>query len=149
MPALFKDSAIAAGVPEHIRTRYRDLHELHVENIALARRIGVRIAMGSDAGTPGNHCGDSMQELEVMVHKCGFPALEAIQAATINAATMMRVEAELGSVEPGKFADLIATRANPLDDIGTLRAVAFVMKDGRVVRHDRQGACGGRASANL
>jgi imidazolonepropionase-like amidohydrolase len=137
MPALFKDAAIAAGVPEHIRARYRDLHELHVENIALARRIGVRIAMGSDAGTPGNHCGESMQELEVMVRKCGFSALEAIQAATIHAASMMRVDQELGSVAPGKLADLIATRANPLEDIGTLRSLALVMKDGRVVRHER------------
>jgi imidazolonepropionase-like amidohydrolase len=137
MPALFKDAAIAAGVPEHIRARYRDLHELHVGNIALARRVGVRIAMGSDAGTPGNHCGGSMQELEVMVRKCGFAPLEAIQAATIHAASMMRVDKELGSVEPGKFADLIATRANPLDDITTLGSVALVMKDGRIVRHER------------
>jgi imidazolonepropionase-like amidohydrolase len=137
MPALFQDPVIAAGVPEHIRSRYRDLHTLHVENISLARRIGVRIAMGSDAGTPGNHCGESMQELEVMVKKCGFTTLEAIQAATINAATMMRVDRELGSVEPGKLADLIAMRGNPLDDIAALRSVAFVMKDGRIARHER------------
>jgi imidazolonepropionase-like amidohydrolase len=136
MPALFRDAAIAAGVPEHIRARYRDLHEMHVANISLARRLGVRIAMGTDAGTPGNHCGDNMQELEVMVRKCGFSALEAMQAATINAATMMRMDQELGSVETGKVADLIATRANPLDDVSALRAVAFVMKDGRVARHD-------------
>jgi imidazolonepropionase-like amidohydrolase len=136
MPALFQDPVIAAGVPEHIRTRYRDLHDIHVANISLARRLGVCIAMGTDAGTPGNHCGDNMQELEVMVRKCGFSALEAVQAATINAATMMRIDQELGTVETGKIADLIATPANPLDDISALRGVAFVMKDGRVVRHD-------------
>ena len=93
--------------------------------------------MGTDAGTPGNHCGNNMQELEVMVQKCGFTTLEAIQAATINAATMMRVDAQLGSVETGKFADLIATRANPLEDIAALRSLALVMKDGHIVRHEQ------------
>jgi len=134
MPAMFHDAAFADAVPAHIRARYGDLHARHVENISLARRIGVRIAMGTDAGTPGNHCGDNMQELEIMVGKCGFPALEAIQAATIDAAAMMKLDKDLGSLVAGKMADIIATRANPLDDISALKSVCFVMKDGQIAK---------------
>jgi imidazolonepropionase-like amidohydrolase len=134
MQAMFQDDGFASGVPEHIRARYSELHALHVANISLARRLGVRIAMGTDAGTPGNHCGDNMQELQVMVRKCGFSPLAAIQSATINAASMMRLDSNLGTLEPGKIADIVATRANPLDDIGALRAVNFVMKDGQVAK---------------
>jgi imidazolonepropionase-like amidohydrolase len=134
-PAMFKDPTFAARVPEHIKRRYSEIHEIHVANISLARRLGVRIAMGTDAGTPGNHCGDNMQELEVMVGKAGFSTLEAIQAATIGAASMMRLENDLGTLEPGKLADIIATRENPLDTIGALRSVHFVMKDGHIAKH--------------
>jgi imidazolonepropionase-like amidohydrolase len=135
-PAMFRDPTIAAGAPDHVRRRYAEIHEIHVANISLARRLGVRIAMGTDAGTPGNHCGDNMQELEVMVRRAGFSSLEAIQAATIGAAAMMRLENDLGALEPGKLADIIATEENPLDDIGALRSVHFVMKEGRIAKHE-------------
>jgi imidazolonepropionase-like amidohydrolase len=134
--AMFRDPEFAAAVPDHIRARYREIHDIHVANIRLARRLGVRIAMGSDAGTPGNHCGDNMQELEVMVREAGFSALEAMQAATIVAASLMRLDDNLGTLEPGKLADIIATKQNPLDGVSALRAVSFVMKDGRVAKHE-------------
>ncbi len=134
-PAMFQDPVFAAAVPAHIRRRYADIHEIHTANISLARRLGVRIAMGTDAGTPGNHCGDNMQELEVMVRKAGFSTLAAIQAATTGAAAMMRLDKDLGTLESGKLADIIATRDNPLDDVKALRSVCFVMKDGRVAKH--------------
>jgi imidazolonepropionase-like amidohydrolase len=132
--AMFTDPAFAASVADHIRQRYRELHEMHVANISLARKLGVRIAMGTDAGTPGNHCGDNMQELEVMVREAGFSPLEAIQSATLGGAALLRVENELGTLEPGKLADIIATRKNPLDDISALRAVHFVMKEGEIAK---------------
>ncbi|MFI4891251.1 MAG: amidohydrolase family protein [Steroidobacterales bacterium] len=135
-PAMFKDPVFAAAVPAHIQKRYAEIHEVHTANINLARRLGVRIAMGTDAGTPGNHCGDNMQELEVMVLKAGFSSLEAIKAATTGAAAMMRLDRDLGTLEPGKIADIIATAANPLNDISALRAVHFVMKDGRIAKHE-------------
>ena len=91
--------------------------------------------MGSDAGTPGNHCGDNLQELEVMVKEAGFSTLEAIQAATLEAATMMRVDKELGSLDVGKMADVVVLETNPLDDISAVRAVSFVMKDGVVYKN--------------
>lgn len=137
--AMFQDAAFAGAVPEHIRQRYEEIHAIHVANISLARRLGVRVAMGTDVGTPGNHCGDNMQELEVMVGECGFTTLEAIQSATLGATAMMRLDKDLGTLEVGKFADIIATKANPLDEIRALRSVHFVMKDGRVAKHEAAG----------
>jgi imidazolonepropionase-like amidohydrolase len=134
--AMFQDPSFAAGVADHIRARYRELHETHVANISLARRLGVRIAMGTDSGTPGNHCGDNMQELEVMVKEAGFSSLEAIQAATTGAAAMMHLDTNLGTIEVGKLADIIATQDNPLDDISALRSVHFVMKEGNIAKHE-------------
>ena len=62
-------------------------------------------------------------------------ALAAIQAATMGAAAMMRLDKDLGTLEPGKIADIIATRDNPLDDVKALRSVSFVMKEGRIAKH--------------
>ena len=134
-PAMFSDPKFAQKVPQYLRERYDEMHHTHIENIKLARRLGVKIAMGSDAGTPGNHCGENMQELEIMVREAGFSPLQAIQAATVQAAEMMRVENCSGSLEPGKFADIIATTRDPLEDISALRDVAFVMKGGKVVKN--------------
>lgn len=135
--AMFADPAFAGRVPAHIRDRYRDIHELRVEMLKTAKRTGVKIAMGTDVGTPGNHAGDNMQELEVMVKQCGFTPAEAIWSATMEAARMMRLDGDLGSLEAGKLADIIAVPEDPLDDIAALRRVFFVMKEGVVYRNDR------------
>lgn len=135
--AMFADPDFAARVPPHIRDRYRDIHTLRVEMLKTAKRCGAKIAMGTDVGTPGNHAGDNMQELEVMVNECGFNPQEAIWSATMEAARMMGLDGELGSLEPGKIADIIAVAENPLDDMAALRGVFFVMKDGTVHRNDR------------
>jgi len=68
--------------------------------------------------------------------KHGMPASAAIQAATMNAATLLGVEKEVGSLEPGKAADLIAVAGNPTSDVTVLKAVKFVMKDGRVFKDE-------------
>jgi len=138
--ALFTEPAFAAKVTAHVRARYEEIRAIHVENIRTARRLKVRIVMGSDAGTPGNHCGDNMQELEVMVKQAGFSALEAIRAATLDAAEMMRIDDQYGCIEAGKAADLIAVRVNPLEDISALRNVTFVMKGGTTVKNQLSSA---------
>jgi imidazolonepropionase-like amidohydrolase len=135
--AMFGDPDFAAQVPPHIRGRYRDIHELRVEMLKTAKGCEVKIAMGTDVGTPGNHAGDNMQELEVMVKQCGFTPQEAIWSATMEAARMMRLDGDLGSLQPGRIADIIAVAEHPLDDIAALRRVFFVMKDGTIQRNDR------------
>jgi imidazolonepropionase-like amidohydrolase len=135
--AMFGDPDFAAQVPPHIRGRYRDIHELRVEMLKTAKGCEVKIAMGTDVGTPGNHAGDNMQELEVMVKQCGFTPQEAIWSATMEAARMMRLDGDLGSLQPGRIADIIAVAEHPLDDIAALSRVFFVMKDGTIHRNDR------------
>jgi imidazolonepropionase-like amidohydrolase len=133
--AMFSDPTLSAQVPKHLQRRFQEIHDTHVANIRLAKRLGVKIAMGSDAGTPGNHCGDNLQELEVMVREAGLSPLEAIQASTLEAATLMRLDQHLGLLEVNKVADIVATVRNPLEDISALRKVVFVMKDGKVVKN--------------
>jgi imidazolonepropionase-like amidohydrolase len=134
---MMKDPMFADRVPPHIRERYESVHAVRARNVRLARQCGVRIAMGTDVGTPGNHCGDNMQELEVMVAEIGMPPAEAIRSATTEAAEMMGLGDRLGALEAGKLADVIAVPADPLADIAALRGVFFVMKDGKVARNDR------------
>ncbi len=136
---MFKDPKFASRVPPHIKERYESVNATRVANMKLARRCGVPMAMGSDAGTPRPHCGDHMQEGEIMVDKAGFLAgRKRSHAATMGAADMMGLTANLGSLSEGKYADVIATAVDPLQDISALRNVGFVMKGGRV--HKRDGA---------
>ncbi len=101
---------------------------------ARAHAGGVRIAFGTDSGVSRH--GDNAREFGYMV-AAGMSEMESIVAATRNAAELLGLAHEIGSVEPNKAADLIATAGNPLVDIGALERVVFVMRDG--VIHKRQG----------
>jgi imidazolonepropionase-like amidohydrolase len=102
--------------------------------IRTAHRLGVPIAMGTDAGTPGNHHGNNAEECVVMVEEIGMTPQESLFASTLNPARLLRQEKNLGSLTAGKYADVIACAANPLDDIRALMNVAFVMKGGQVYK---------------
>jgi imidazolonepropionase-like amidohydrolase len=97
--------------------------------LQLAYPRGVKIAFGTDAGVSLH--GRNADEFELMV-KHGMPAAEAIKAATLNAADLLGVSGEAGSIEPGKRADLIAVSGDPLSDVTVLKRVGFVMKGGKV-----------------
>jgi imidazolonepropionase-like amidohydrolase len=90
---------------------------------------GVKIAFGTDAGVSKH--GRNADEFELLV-KHGMPASEAIKAATVNAADLLGLSSEVGSLEPGKRADLIAVTGDPLQDVTVLKKVELVMKDGRL-----------------
>ncbi len=106
---------------------------IHEVSFKKALAAGVKIAFGTDAG-PFPH-GTQAIEFEWMT-RYGMPPLQAIQAATINAADLMGWGDQIGAIEPGKFADMIAVDENPLGDIKQLEHVRFVMKGGAVVRND-------------
>jgi imidazolonepropionase-like amidohydrolase len=91
------------------------------------------VAFGTDAGVYPH--GLNAREFAVMV-KLGLTPVQAIQAATINAAGLLGWSDRVGTLEPGKFADLIAVAGDPLADVSTLESVKFVMKEGTVVRND-------------
>jgi imidazolonepropionase-like amidohydrolase len=96
-----------------------------------AYKAGVKIAFGTDAGVFPH--GDNAREFAYMV-EAGMPPLEAIRAATLNAATLLDQSANLGSVEPGFAADIVAVSGDPLRDITVLQQVKFVMKAGVVYK---------------
>jgi len=98
-----------------------------------AYKAGVKIAFGTDAGVYPH--GENAHEFELMV-QAGIPPMYAIQAATVNAAQLLKRDRDLGSVTAGKFADLVAVSGNPVDDVGLLRQISFVMKEGVVYKRD-------------
>ncbi len=109
---------------------------IRITGLALQRahRAGVRIAFGTDAGVSLH--GRNADEFPLMVQH-GMSPTEAIQAATVNAAELLGLSDQIGSIEPGKSADLIAVAGDPLSDINVLRNVGFVMARGRVHRDQR------------
>jgi imidazolonepropionase-like amidohydrolase len=96
-----------------------------------AYKRGVKIAFGTDAGVFPH--GDNGKEFTYMV-EAGMPPLEAIKSATIVPAGILGLADKIGTVEPGKLADLVATDENPLQNIKTMEKVSFVMKDGVVYK---------------
>ena len=101
-------------------------------------KSGVKFAAGSDMCWfyPGNTRGQASTATFVNLRDAGMPALDVIRAITINAAEGLGWQDRIGTVEPGKFADLVAVSGDPLADITELERVRFVMKDGKVVRND-------------
>jgi len=102
------------------------------ENVAIARELGIKIANGSDPASAEGH-GKNADEV-ITAAELGMAAIEAIRAATVNAADLMGWQDRVGSIEPGKFADLIAVNGDPLAEISVLQDVKFVMKGGEVVK---------------
>jgi imidazolonepropionase-like amidohydrolase len=99
-------------------------------NLPLAIKSGVKIAFGTDLGE-----GDHTLEFSLLIDN-GLAPLQALYAATRNASELIGVQAQIGSVEPGRYADLVATARNPTEDPGQFRHVVFVMKGGIVYRKD-------------
>lgn len=117
--------------PPDVLAKVRWRIEVTGKSLEKAYPAGVNIAFGTDAGVSKH--GRNADEFELMV-KHGMPASAAIAAATTGAARLLGVDSEVGSLEAGKAADLIAVSGNPLSDITTLKTVGFVMKDGTVYK---------------
>jgi imidazolonepropionase-like amidohydrolase len=115
-----------------VRKYLEDTLQRARQNIAIARELGVKIANGFDPASAEAH-GKNADEI-VTATELGLTPLEAIRAATINAADLMGWRDRVGAIEPGKFADLIAVDGNPLVDISVLQNVKFVMKGGAVIK---------------
>lgn len=123
------------GVPDGALDKAKAMTRRHQSSFRQAHRRGLLIAMGTDAGTPFNHHGDNAQELERMV-ALGMIPMEAILAATVQAARLIGVQDRIGTIEQGKIADLLVVQGNPLKKISLLRdrsRIMGVMKAGRFV----------------
>ncbi len=124
------------GMPDYAVQKSMALGEEQKKTFFKAVKAGVRIAMGTDAGTPFNPHGRNAQELRRMV-EFGMTPMMAIQAATASAAALLGLEQEIGTIETGKQADLILVNGNPLDDIALLeepKNVEWVIQGGRIVK---------------
>lgn len=121
------------GMPEFAVLKAREAEGAIEATWRLAIKHGVRVAMGTDAGTPFNFHGDNAKELELYV-RCGMKPAEAIGAATENAAELLGRKGELGVLAPGALADMVVLSRNPLKDIRALqRNRTAVLKGGAVV----------------
>ncbi len=123
-----------AGILEESLEKERRTGATQRESFSRAHKAGVRMAFGTDAGVyPHGH---NARQLSRMV-RFGMTPLEAIRAATINGAELLDMSKEVGQISEGFFADFVALKSNPLEDISTLEQPALVIKGGKVVARER------------
>ncbi len=117
--------------PEEYLRKNRETTDVQRVGFTKAVKMGVKIAYGTDSGVYPH--GGNAKQFAYMV-RYGMTPMQAIQSATIRTAELLGKERELGSIAPGRFADLVAVARDPLGDITALENVAHVMKDGKIVR---------------
>jgi imidazolonepropionase-like amidohydrolase len=117
-------------LPESIE-KERNLGKLQRANFRKAYEAGAKLAFGTDSGVYPH--GDNAKQFSKMV-EFGMKPMDAIQAATVNAADLIGWADKVGVLEKGHFADLIAVDGDPLSDIKVLESVRFVLKGGTVVK---------------
>jgi len=130
-PYLVEFMGPEAGIKPEVLKKSRGRFQQKIKSYKMLLEEGIRIGVGSDAGTPLNEHHDFAREIELMVQEGGISPLEAIQAATQLGATLLGWEDRIGTVEEGKLADLVVLSGNPLDDIKNLRCVEMVFVNGK------------------
>jgi imidazolonepropionase-like amidohydrolase len=134
----------AGRLPAPIAAKARAIVPRVQTSFRLALRAGVKIALGTDAGVFQH--GRNAHEFTLMV-RYGMTPMQSIQAGTLSAATLLGRESDVGSLAVGKYADIVAVKGDPLQDISTLEHVDFVMKGGAVFKRD--GQLSGRSDAGV
>ena len=133
VPTLYVGEYVAEGRAKAGAPVWVQMVKIHADTFNKAVKMGVKIAFGTDAGgydwniNPAN-------EFPLMV-KYGMTPVQALQSATIRAAELLNMQNQVGSIEPNKFADIIAVPGNPLEDVTVLQKANFVMKGGVVYKH--------------
>src|SRR5499433_2263278 len=129
---ILSEGAKVGMLPESLE-KERQIGKLQRENFRKAFLAGARIAFGTDSGVYPH--GDNAKQFAKMV-EWGMKPIDAIQAATINAADLLGLAGKAGSIESGYYADIVAVDGNPLENVAVLEKVRFVMKGGSVARND-------------
>jgi imidazolonepropionase-like amidohydrolase len=140
VPTLYlEDWIVEKGhLPPIYHQKMVDVSAVAKQNIKHAMQAGVKVALGTDAAVYPH--GLNAHELDVYVNQMGMSPLAALQTATINAADLMGWTAKTGTLEPGKWADIIGVEKNPLEDVRVLEDVKFVMKGGVIYKGEGSGA---------
>ena len=129
---ILQEGAKNGMLPESIE-KERNLGKVQRANFRKAYLGGARMAFGTDGGVYPH--GDNFKQFATMV-EFGMKPIEAIRAATTDAAELIGMKNQAGSIVTGRWADMIAVEGNPLEGVSALGKVKFVMKDGKVYRND-------------
>jgi imidazolonepropionase-like amidohydrolase len=129
------DKGPELDAPEYIQRKTAEVLDASREAFRRAREAGVKVAAGTDCGAPGHPHGTLPEELRLMT-EAGATPLEALRYGTSAAADLLGLSEEVGTLEPGKRADLLAVGGDPLRDVGALRDVRMVLRDGAVVARE-------------
>jgi imidazolonepropionase-like amidohydrolase len=133
---ILQEGAKAGMLPESIE-KEKKVGRLQRENFRRAWQAGTKMAYGTDSGVYPH--GDNAKQFAKMV-EWGMQPIDAIRAATLNAADLLGWAGKVGTLEPGAYADIIAVPGtSPLADVSVLQSVSFVMKGGTVVRYEQGG----------
>lgn len=121
-----------AGIPSYAVNKAKSVMDAHFESFKRAVKAGVKIAMGTDAGTPFNQHGSVVKEL-LFMEEAGMSPMEVLEAATYRAAQLLSIEKDYGSLEEGKFADFLILEKNPLEDLKALEDPKVYKKGKKVL----------------
>ena len=131
-PTIYVTVYVAEGRAAAGNSIWKEMLDLERKAFGLAVKKGAKIAYGTDAGGYA-WTENQAKEFSYMV-RYGMTPMQAIQSATVVAAQLLPAEGDLGAIEPGKFADIVAVQSDPLHDIAALERVTFVMKGGQVFK---------------
>lgn len=131
-PYFIVEHGIDGGIPKFAVEKSKRVMNSHLESFRKAKEAGVKIAMGTDAGTPFNLHDKSGYELKLMVEG-GMTPMEAIVSSTKTAAELLGVDKNYGTLEEEKIADFIVLKENPLNNIETVLNIECVYKNGKLV----------------
>ena len=128
-----RENAARSNVPEYSLRKMEMVMQVGQKNVKKAMAAGVKIALGTDAAVYPH--GLNAHEFGVYV-RLGMTPLQAIQSGTLNGADLLGWSDKIGTIEAGKWADIVAVDGDPLQDVSTLEHVKFVMKGGAVVKNE-------------
>lgn len=125
------------GSPQWYLDRRNSVGKVHWQALQMAIEEGVNIALGTDQlpAEPNDGTSSTVREAQYYV-EAGMTPLQALRAGTIESARMLGAEAEIGSLEPGKYADIVVLAEDPIKDIKALRDIRLVMKGGQIYRNE-------------
>lgn len=132
-PYFIIEAGVEGGVPKQAVDKSNYVMKFHQDSFTRAYKAGVKIAMGTDSGTPYNLHDKAPYELKLMV-ECGMTPMDAIVASTKSSADLLGILDNYGTLEEGKFADFLVLDENPLDNLDTLFELNSVYKLGRKVK---------------
>lgn len=132
-PYFIVENGVEAGIPKYAVDKSEYVMKFHMDSFTKAYKAGVKIAMGTDAGTPFNLHDAAPHELKLMI-QCGMTPMESLVASTKSSADLLGILDNYGTLEEGKFADFLVLNENPIDNIDTLFDINSVYKLGNKVK---------------